>query len=227
MKNIFFTLLTLCITFGATAGSFEREVSAFNSVLISGNYKVKLVASDKEYVKINNKEDDLADEKIVTEVEGSELIIKIKGDNYKSRNLEITVYYNQLWSVTVKRGAEVFAKGVLTGDIISATCESGGRLDMKVECTSLKVNINAGGSIGIDGQTTSADYRIAAGGTIGAIDVNADNVLAEVKAGGEIICSVNKKLNVKIITGGSVNYRGNPEEIVEDIKLGGKITKLK
>ena len=227
MKNLLFLVLTSFISTFTIAGSFEREVSTFNSVLISGNYKVKFIASDKQSVKVNNKESDLTDDKIITVVEGSKLIIKIKQDNYKSRDIEIIVYYTQLWSITIKRGAEAVVKDVLKGDIITAICESGGRLDLKVQCTTLKASVNAGGSIGIDGNAMAAEYRVSAGGAIGAIDVSADNVLADVRAGGEVICSVNKKLNVKVLTGGSVSYRGNPEEIDQDIKLGGKISKLK
>jgi formylmethanofuran dehydrogenase subunit C len=226
MKKIGLSILSFLLTVTALASNFDLKMDAFTTAEVSGNYKVKFVQADAPSIKVVNKDDELDDDRIIAEVSGSELTIRIKADTYVKRDLEITVYYTKLWSLTAKRGCEVVVKDRLMGDMITIQSESGGKIDVKAEATNLTASVSAGGSISIDGKADVAEFSVSAGGTIGAIDVIAGKVVATVKAGGEIICAADTDLSIKIVSGGSVSYKGNPAKFEQDITLGGKITKL-
>lgn len=227
MKNItFLILLSFISTLTSFAGDFEMRLNDFRLIKVMGNYKVKLIKSTENKIKINNKTS-LDDERIVAEVEGNELIVRVKRDTYKERDIEVTIYYTKIFAVTASKGAVIEGEDVLTGDLVRLDAEYGGKIKLGVNCETLQATIATGGSIHINGRCDFAKYEVAAGGTIGAVSVDAFKVDADIRAGGEIICKVTDELKVKILSGGTVSYLGNPKGLEQDITLGGNITKLK
>lgn len=208
------------------AGTINPEVTYFNQVRFLGNYKVLLQKGTTQKVEIKNNDASLLDEKIVCEVEDSVMTIRIKGDTYKAKMMEVVVTYTDLNEISAKFGCEVTANDVFTNDI-TFNSESGGKIKAAVDCANVTATINASGSIHLNGTTKNAVYKVGAGGTIGAIDLAATKVFAQVSAGGEIICAVIDDLSIKITSGGNVSYYGNPEAYEQNIALGGKITKMK
>ena len=209
------------------AGHFDVKVDHFTTVNALGNFTVTLIKSDVEKVSVLNDDEELKDEKILVEVDGSELKIKIKNDAYKERELEVIVYYKSLTEIHSKRGIRLTVKETLEADQITLNSYSGGKIKAKVMCETLKCSISKGGSIRVEGQSSIAEYKISAGGTIASVNNKADKILAKVSMGGEVICSANGKLDVEISSGGTVSYKGDPTEYSEKITLGGKVEKLK
>lgn len=208
------------------AGTINPEVTYFNQVRFLGNYKVLLQKGTTQKVEIKNNDASLLDEKIVCEVEDSVMTIRIKGDTYKAKMMEVVVTYTDLNEISAKFGCEITTNDVFTNDI-TFNSESGGKIKAAVDCANVTATINASGSIHLNGTTKNAVYKVGAGGTIGAINLAATKVFAQVSAGGEIICAVIDDLSIKITSGGNVSYYGNPEAYEQNIALGGKITKMK
>ncbi len=226
MKNWIIITLLLTLGFGANAGEFEEQLDHFTNIKAAGNFKVTLKKGEKEMATIINEDANVDDDKIILEVEEDELSIRIKGDTYKERVLEIVIIYVELESVTSKLGCRLTIDDSLSTDKIEFISDSGGKIRATVAAKKLFATVSAGGSIHLDGAANTAYYKVKAGGTIGAVSVQADKVEATVKAGGEIICSVENDLSIKITSGGSVSYFGDPEGYEQNITLGGKIHKM-
>ena len=225
MKTLF-SILFLAVLSTSIAGEFEVKLDDFTELKARGNYKVTLKKGEENVARIINNDPEVDDEKFELEVEGNVLEVKIKGDIAKERDVEIIITYKTLYAIESYRGCWLIAEDVLEGDEITLKVDTGGKIKASVDTKSLTCKILSGGSIRVKGKTDFAEYSISAGGTIGAIDVECPNTLAKVKAGGEVICTANDKLEIKITTGGTVSYKGTPKELKEKV-LGGTIEKLK
>jgi hypothetical protein len=226
MKNLL-TIVFVAFSFFGLAGHSEIKVDHFTTVSAQGNFQVTLILSDLEKVEILKDDPDLDDDKILVEVTGSELSIKIKADVYKERELEVIVYYKKVNELNSKRGIWMIVKEPLVGDEIRLNCGNGGKIKTEVKCETVKLSISGGGSIKLTGTADIAEYSVQVGGVIAAINLDVASVYAEVSTGGEIICYAKEKLDIKISTGGNVSYKGSPESYSEKIVLGGTIEKLK
>ncbi len=227
MKKVLILFIALITFSNANAGEFELGFKDINAVKILGNFKVTLKKGTEEKVRVINNDEKIIDEKILCEKKGKELILRIKGDTYKERDIEIVVTYINLIELTSKYGCRAEVKGKLTGGEIVLNSESGGKIKCTVDCDFVQATINTGGSIRVLGESKKARYKIGAGGTIAAANNKVKEVNAIVTAGGEVICAAIDKLTIKITSGGNVSYLGDPKEYEESIKLGGKINKMK
>ncbi|WP_066755952.1 head GIN domain-containing protein [Crocinitomix algicola] len=226
IKWIFVTVLTLCV-YTLKAGDFTVEVDDFYAVEIQGNFKAKLVKSDKLMVEVFNGEEDLDDSKIVCEVKNKTLKIRIKGDLYSEKDIKVVVHYNELERVEARAGCQIEVMEAIETHRLTLNVEAGGKLKAKFIGEELNASVSAGGSIRVGGNVKNANYKVSAGGTIAAVSVDVPDVNAKVTAGGEIICKATESLKVNITSGGTVSYLGEPEAFEQKVTLGGTISKLK
>ncbi|MDA7803845.1 DUF2807 domain-containing protein [Crocinitomix sp.] len=226
MKHFILVTFLFLINYTAKAGDFEVEVSIFHSIEILGNFKVTAQKGEVEKVEIKNLEDDLADEKIICKVKNQVLTVRIKGDLYTEKNIEILITYTNIHYILAKYGCRLEVKGQMEADELEFQTESGGKIKADIKVDKVKATIGTGGSIRLLGTANEATYKISAGGTIGAISLMANKVTAKITAGGEVICSVKNDLSINITSGGTVSYMGEPKAFEQKITLGGTITKM-
>ncbi len=227
MKNWIIGLVILGSVVNVNAGDFTPNVAFFNQIRILGNYKVFIEKGTEQKIEIKNNAPEIIDEKIICEVKDSVLTVRIKGDTYKERAIEVYITYTDLQQLTAKSGCIVEVKNVMEQDSMSFFSESGGKIKAHVNSQFVLASISAGGSIHLEGSAKEAEYRVNAGGTIGVVSLIAKKVFAQITAGGEIICRVEDDLSIKITSGGNVSYMGTPEAYEQNITLGGKISKMK
>lgn len=227
MKKI---LLSLSVIFSGltavNAGEIDQTVGPFSTVSVQGNYVVTLIESEEEKVHIVNNDPDVEDYKILVSSEGGTLEVKIKGDTYKERKMEVTIYYKKVYQIDAKRGARVTVNNPLKGDVISFSCATGGQVKATIEATTAKMKISNDGLINVTGTATMAELEVSTGGTLHASQLVTESASAKVTAGGSITVYATKKLSVSVTSGGSISYKGNPETYEESVKIAGTITKL-
>lgn len=225
-KTLLITALCLSLLPTAIAGEFDKTVDPFTSVIATGNFAVIMIESTEEKVHVSNKDTEITDDRILVTVTGGTLDLRIKNDVVRDKPIEITVHYKKIYQIESKKDCKVTVSNVLKGDLFTLICTTGGKIKAEVELSTLKVNISNGGTVNIGGTATTAEYTISTGGTIAAINTKTETTSAKISMLGDINCAVSTKLSVKITSGGTVTYRGNPASFDEKITLGGTVTKL-
>jgi len=226
LNKTILSIFTLIMGLNTFAGEKTVKVNDFTSVTATGNYKVTLIKSSESKVEIINNDEKVTDEQILAEVEGAELVLKIKNDTYKQRDIEFRVYYKEVFELDAKRGAMITTTDVFEHEKIDLSVNSGGRIVINIKATTVDVTIKNGGTIRVSGTTENANYFISKGGNVAAFNLIASKVKSEVLFGGEILLNVTKSLFAVVKSGGTIKYKGKPSEVDESIKLGGKIVKL-
>ena len=227
MKNITFLILLLLTSVSKVyADTIEKKVDPFTAIDVTGNYLISMIQGEEEKVVVINNDIDVDSEKILIENSGGTLSIKIKGDNFKKKDMQVTIYYKNVYTIDAKRGTEVTLETPLKGEVLTFTCSTGGQVKGAIEATTAKLKISSDGLMVLSGNAKILEMDISAGGIIQAIDVAAESTTANIKAGGTIKCTAGKKLSIKI-AGGQLTYYGDPEILEESTSLGGTITKMK
>ena len=224
-----FLLTALFASFGAlvNAGEIEKVVDPFTTVVVTGNYRISMQESTEEKVTVSNNDVNITDDKILITVEGGTLDIKIQGDTYKERDMDVTIYYKKVSHIEAKRGARVTLTNTLKGDVIIFNCSMGGHVKGNIEAGTAKLKISKDGLINVTGTATLAEMEVSTGGTLAAGQLITESASAKVTAGGSITVNATKKLVADVVSGGTISYKGNPAEVEQTTKLGGTITKLK
>jgi Putative auto-transporter adhesin, head GIN domain len=227
--KINFVLTTLFASFVTlvSAGEIEKAVDPFTTVVVTGNYRISMVESTEEKVAVSNNDVDITDDKIIIDVNGGVLDIKIKGDTYKERDMDVTIYYKNVSHIEAKKGARITLQNTLKGDVIIFNCSMGGHVKGNIEAGTAKLKISQDGLINVTGKATFAEMEVATGGTLAAGQLVTETTNAKVTMGGSITVNATVKLTATVTSGGNISYKGNPATYEESIKLGGTITKLK
>lgn len=216
-----FTLLSI-FSFGQS-----KKLKSFSEIKVSGILQVSIFYSDSNYFELNmpNSEFDISD--IGIKYDGDELQIKHLSSLLKKEEVKLKVYCNKLTKIEAIHGAEISVKQreITESKKLNLTVFTGGKLNIDTNSDWIEASIKQGGSIKITGKTNHLKAEVITGGLIATSFLEAQNVDADIKMGGEIICYALDFLDAKIVSGGEINYKGNPK-LKETIKMGGKINKV-
>lgn len=226
-KNLLLTTLFAAFVSLVNAGEINKAVDPFTTVVVTGNYKVTMIESAEEKVVVVNTDENITDDKILISVEGGTLDIKIKGDTYKERLMDVTIYYKKVNQIDARRGARVTVNNLMKSDVITFNCSTGGQVKAEIEAGTAKLKISNDGLINVTGTATIAEMEVSTGGTLVATQLITESASAKVSAGGSIKVHATKKVTVTVFSGGSITYYGNPATVEESIKVGGTIEKGK
>lgn len=218
-------ILVLVSSFATLAQT--KNLSDFSQLKVSGRMEVEVHQSDSNYIAILDKDDRFDLDKLELEYKGDQLAIKYLGSTVVDFDIELAVYVKTLKGISAHQGAEieVSEKFVVAGEKLTLEAFAGGTIEVKSTAKWIEANIKQGGSISLTGSTDHLDLTITTGGYIAASFLKAKKVKAEIKFGGEIICNATEFLDAKIVSGGEINYKGNPE-VNKTIKLGGKVSQI-
>lgn len=138
-------------------------------------------------------------------------------------------------SVESSSAADIEGEGISCEDLL-VQASSSGEVDLKkVECVLLdtdacsagevdikalkaeKVDVDASssGDISLEGVCRSASFDASSAGDIEADALKADEVDANASSAGDISCYAVESLKMSSSSGGSVNYKGSPKQIIK------------
>lgn len=237
MKKIssLFVLLLTSIS-SILYGQQHQEVTLqnFSKIDVQGIMQVELVKS-----KVNKVTSEALNganlEDLTVAVSGDELSVKTKifkqltdqNNNKKitgKKQFKITIEYtNELAGIIAGRGVELNADDALTGNHLELDASSGAIVKLDVNVNNLVVSSVQGAIVTLDGKATFQQAKVNTGGELFAYQLKSDEVDVKANTGGVAEISANNTLDASASTGGTISYKGKPNQ--QNIKktLGGEI----
>ncbi len=226
------TILALLLLFAFGAQSQNKktfELSEFNTLKVTGYIDVNIIHSDEEFKVVASNDIKMDFNNLDVDLDGLDLKLSIKKGDFKEHPVQVDVYLNleSLSDVKAFGNANITLKSKESLEIskIELNAQAGGHLFFYLDCGSVEATVSQGGRIALEGFANNLEANVNTGGTIAAMNLEAQNVVAKIKAGGEIFVLPVKKLDAKVTAGGRITYRGNPEEL-KTKTLGGTIEKM-
>lgn len=201
------------------------SLEPFDEVSVTGNVEVTLAESDEEAATLTVK--NIPEEKVSIKVKRGVLKINVlESMFYKNEQIEVYVTYRTLRAIRGDAGARIENESVLEGDELLARAGSGSEMDLLVQLSSLEAGASEGGVLRISGETERQEITAATGGRYEAFELDSRRTYAKANTGGEAEVVALEYLEASANTGGTVYYKGNPEEANMKTALSGNVKKM-
>ncbi len=237
MKKLLFFLFTV-IGFHAVAQDItvndpnaEKRplASGFSAIEVSDGIELLLTQGSGESVAVSASDREYID-RLKTEVQDG--VLKIYYDNKMmvwnnngKRKLKAYVAFKNLESLKASSGADVTMKSTLAVNKLEMHFSSGSRFTGEINISSLDVSQNSGSEINTTGKAENLKTDLSSGALFKGFDLAVNYCEAKATSGAEVRITVNKELNAKANSGGSIKYKG--EAVIKDLSVhsGGAVKK--
>ncbi len=192
----------------------SKSLPFFTNVTTSGAVNVELIKGDEpraEYtIQKGNQED------LIIEVKDGELSVKIKSNDKKwsgsGTKAIVKVYYQSISRIECSAGSSLSAYSEISAPSMVIEASSGANCQVKINSKDLKVNASSGARISISGTSKVANYEASSGSKIDASGNQSESVDAEASSGAKILAHATKAITADASSGGTIRYKGNPED---------------
>jgi hypothetical protein len=206
-------LLFMAVVVTAQAQKSEtRTPGTFTKVETGGSWDVTITKGSKDEIKLESSSLDLS--KVITEVRGGKLEIKLEKGNYRNVDLSVFITVRELESIgvsgsgSVKLMSDFGAREFTLGSSGSGVIET-----RQINAERLAVGMSGSGEIRVGGGRVD-DLTIGQSGSgdFDGMDLVAQSVKIGKSGSGETSVTVEQSLIVGSSGSGNVYYRGNPAE---------------
>lgn len=216
------------LVLGALGRSFAQsdyKLDTFDEISITGNIEVILKKSteEKAIVEVYG----IPEDKLNIGVRGQVLKLSLLNSIfYKDEKIKVTVYYKKLRAVRAHAGADVEATEALEADALEIRASSGAEVLLDIKANKLEASASEGAILQLRGEVENQKASASTGGQYKALDLNCKNTYVRASTGGEARVVVLESLDANATLGGSIEYKGNPDERNRRTALGGDVRKI-
>lgn len=219
------TLLFVLIAFQAMAQSTEtRTLSSFDAVRSSGSIDVILKKGNSEKAEVSAKGTDISN--VITEVSGNTLVVRMKQGNYRSIDIEVTVYFKEINEFSASGSGNTEAKSVIKSDELAIKLSGSGDFKGKVDANDLTLKLSGSGEINVSGNSDNQEVMINGSGNVRAKEVESQNVEVKINGSGTADVWATERIEAKVNGSGNVRYKGNPNKVISKSTGSGTIRKI-
>jgi len=190
----------------------ERQVSAFEKIILNGAGEVTLIQGQKEALLIEAEDNILP--KLTSEVEDETLTLGYDSISWKdaiipTRTIKYTITVQDLKRITVN-GAVTLSSDALQGENFELEINGAGDFVFEeLALQELSIEIAGGASVRTKGEASVQNVVINGAGSYNAEDLKSLRTIVIFNGAGEVRVWVAETLDVTINGAGSVSYYGN------------------
>ncbi|MDW3210834.1 MAG: head GIN domain-containing protein [Reichenbachiella sp.] len=226
-KMIMLAILLSVATLGVAQEKETRKLDDFSSIEVGEAIELIITQGDKNEAVIEVDDIDLDD--VITEVRGSELNIERKNSNRNNSNnrgeVVVRLTYKEIDEISVNSAASVFSKSIIKAKEFELNASSAGQMELELEVEELQVEVSSAGNVEVAGTCSSLDLEVSSAGRYEGYDLVCTTIKAEASSGGSGEVFVKNRLDADAGSGGAIYYKGDPDKVLADSNLGGRIQK--
>ena len=192
-----------------------RDVSSFSEISLRIPATVHLEQGSPQSVRIEAKQSTLED--IITEVNGSKLIIRFPGKsifqrNYKPGKIDIYITVPDITGLGISGSGDILADEIKARIIDLAVSGSGNIEIDDLASEKVKGAISGSGNIQIEGNGVADELSvsISGSGNFNADEFEAEDITVSTSGSGNCKVKSNGSVKARIAGSGNVYYKGNP-----------------
>ena len=217
---IFLTGTTLTVMAQETE---TRSLSNFSNVSVGEAISVTLIPGNKNEAIVKVKNIDLED--VETDVSGSRLKIELRGNHRGNIDVEVTLTYKSIEGLSISSAADVVTKGPIKSSSLDISVSSAGNGDLEIIAEAIDVDVSSAGDLTLSGKTGSQRVSVNSAGDYDGYDLDCAEAYVRASSAGSARINASKKIDAKASSGGSVNYKGNPDKVYVNSSSGGDVNK--
>ncbi|MEH6406668.1 MAG: head GIN domain-containing protein [Leeuwenhoekiella sp.] len=220
MKNIKLLIVLFISGFAVAQNPRVQDVGDFNEVKVFDRMKVNLIKADENKVVISGQ--DIDDIELINK--DGLLKIRMNIDKiFDGDHTFVEVHYKYLNVIDGNEGAEIVSNELIEQDRITLKSQEGAHIKAGLKVDFVDMRAVTGGILEVSGTATKQKIEVNTGGIFEGRDLHTEETEVRVQAGGEANIYASKLADVKIRAGGDVRIYGDPEEVLKDNFIGGRI----
>jgi hypothetical protein len=204
----------------------QREVAGFTRIGLSVSADVYITQGNQTSLEIQADEKSL--QNLITQVEGDELVIKWKNNNYLNGEIIIKVTMKEIEELSIAGSGNIFANSIIQCKEITLSIAGSGSINLKdVSAGEIESNVAGSGDIILGGSNPVSEHtiEIAGSGDVSAKKLPTNEVTVNIAGSGNCYVHAVKELDVSIAGSGDVYYFGSPQ-VETNIIGSGNVEKL-
>ena len=209
----------------------DRHLSGFNSVSVAGSFDVFIVQGSSESVKVEAPSDVM--DHIITEVNGNELKIYNKRDNWNwgdwfGNHKKIAVYVSikDVNSISLSGSGDVFFKEGLSTNSLRLRISGSGDILGKVDVKTLESSVSGSGDLKISGRADNSTVSVVGSGNFTGRNLVTITTAVRVTGSGDADVNASDRVDASVRGSGDVRYTGGAKNVSSSKTGSGDITRF-
>jgi hypothetical protein len=162
-------------------------------------------------------------DKIITDMGGGVLRIRMRTGIYTGASVRCVVYVEDLRQLQANSGARIFADKSIKTDRLSLKSTAGGVIILNVETDRLFTEANTAGRIELTGRANLHVANFTGGAILDGAMLMTEDTDIRANSGASADITATKNLTARANTGATIRYRGNPGGLSVSTQLGANI----
>lgn len=204
-----------------------KTTTQYDEISCSGPFSVQLIADKEGKIEIEGDENLL--NLIIVEVENDKLKVSIeKGTWFDMRGdkIKITIPIEKISRIEFGGSGDLKTRDKIVTENLEIYLSGSGSIDATTNAVALKTVLSGSGTIDLKGTTENFDAKLSGSGRIVCKKLNSQNTIALLSGSGSIDLNCTKSLNAKISGSGTINYSGNPTNVIKKVSGSGEIIRM-
>jgi hypothetical protein len=194
---------------------------SFNKIRVTHAIKVIITQSDTESIAVSANDDKYIDD-IITELEGSTLSIRSKGNSWtgrSNRQLKVYISFNKLEEVDVSGASDILTVGAIKQPSLKIDLSGASTLKAELQVNTLALDLSGASKLVLQGTTDVLKADCSGASDLEAFGLIAETANLDVSGASDIEINVNKDIKAEASGASSIRYKGTPS--VTNVKTSG------
>jgi len=218
--------LVLALSLNTFASKQDRQVKDFNRIEISSAFNVTLTQGTTEKLTIEADDDMLS--KIITEVRGGTLMIRLENNSHinNSSKLNAELTFINLDGIEISGAVKLNGTNAMKFTHLEIECSGASDINLDLSASMLDMDLSGASKMTLKGNSPELKADLS-----GACNLDAENLKTQIcnlecSGASKVRVFATGKLNVEGSGATHVSYAGNPASIESDMTGASKLSKL-
>ena len=213
-----------CIDGSGNVVTDVRKVDNFTKIDIGGGYKVILKQDSSMTVAVTI--DDNLQEEVETSVSGGVLKVKSEHNICDATEAVLTIGVASLEGIDASGAIELQSEGTLNVKDLNLDLSGAGKVNLALNAANVYTEASGSSELMFSGQATSHKVDISGSGKLTALDFVVGSYSIETSGASECKINVLNSLTVNTSGASSIEYKGNPSNVVNHESGASSIKKI-
>lgn len=220
LSILLFVFLSLPLLIAAQELS-ERPLGKFQKIQVNDGIQIKLFPAEAHKVKISTGK--MPVNKVITEVSGYELSIRLEAGIYEKGPVLIEVYCQNITHLDIRDGSSAVSQKKFSGDALDLRAVQGAKIVFEGDYNYMEVMGATNAEVNLTGTSNIINVSSNTNALVDGYKLAVKNVTAKANTQGRAFVQAVEMLDAQVATGGKIFYKGNPPKVSEKKTLGGDI----